>query len=57
MNIDDTGINEAVTRLLGLEGVSVVRVKDDGAGGSVVCVVTAEDSARACPSCGSSPPD
>ncbi|WP_200309702.1 transposase family protein, partial [Streptomyces adelaidensis] len=52
MNIDDTGINEAATRLLGLEGVSVIKVKDDEAGGSTVYVVTAEDSARACPSCG-----
>jgi transposase len=52
LNIDDTGINEAATRLLGLEGVSVMQVKDDGAGGSMVYVVTAEDSARACPSCG-----
>ncbi|MEV0924587.1 transposase family protein [Streptomyces spongiicola] len=52
MNSDDTGINEAATRLLGLEGVSVIKVKDDGAGGSTVYVVTNEDSARACPSCG-----
>ncbi|WP_338674649.1 ISL3 family transposase [Streptomyces sp. SCSIO 30461] len=52
MNSDDTGINEAATRLLGLEGVSVTQVKDDGAGGSTVYVVTSEDSARACPSCG-----
>lgn len=52
MDIDDTGINEAATRLLGLEGVSVTQVKDDGAGGSTVYVVTSEDSARACPSCG-----
>ncbi|MFF2507724.1 transposase family protein [Streptomyces sp. NPDC058067] len=51
MDIDDAGINEAA-RLLGLEGVSVTQVKDDGAGGSTVYVVTAEDSARACPSCG-----
>ncbi|MGW3635127.1 ISL3 family transposase [Streptomyces sp. NPDC005122] len=52
MNIDDTGINEAATRLLGLEGVSVTQVKDDGPAGSTVYVVTNEDSARACPSCG-----
>ena len=52
LNIDDTGINEAATRLLGLEGVSVIKVKDDGSGGSTVYVVAAEDSARACPSCG-----
>jgi transposase len=30
----------------------VTQVRDDGAGGSVVYVVTAEDGARACPSCG-----
>jgi transposase len=52
LDIDDTGINEAATRLLGLEGVSVIKVKDDGTGGSTVYVVTAEDSARACPACG-----
>ena len=52
MDIDDTGINEAATRLLGLEGVSVTQVKDDGSGGSAVYVVTSEDSARACPACG-----
>ncbi|MET7728520.1 ISL3 family transposase [Streptomyces mirabilis] len=52
MSIDDIGINTAATRLLGLEGVSVTQVKDNGAGGAVAYVVTAEDSARACPSCG-----
>ncbi len=52
MDIDDTGINEAATRLLALEGVSVIKVKDDGSGGSTVYVVTNEDSARACPACG-----
>lgn len=52
MSIDDTGTNEAATRLLGLEGVSVTQVKDDKAGGSTVYVVTNEESARACPSCG-----
>jgi transposase len=52
LSIDDTGINTAATQLLGLEGVSVTQVKDDGAGGSTVYVVTNEDSARACPSCG-----
>ncbi|GAA2334480.1 transposase family protein [Streptomyces violaceusniger] len=52
MDIDDAGINEAATRLLGLEGVSVIKVKGDGSGGSTVFVVTAEDSARACPLCG-----
>ncbi|MEV1051072.1 hypothetical protein [Streptomyces sp. NPDC049887] len=52
MSIDATGTNEAATRLLGLEGVSVTQVKDDKAGGSTVYVVTNEESARARPSCG-----
>jgi transposase len=52
LNIDDTRINEAATRLVGLEGVSVTQVKDDGTGGPSVYVVTSEDSARACPGCG-----
>ncbi|MBQ1101327.1 transposase family protein [Streptomyces sp. b94] len=52
MDIDDTGINEAATRLLGMEGVSVLHVNDDGAGGSTVYIVTNEASARACPGCG-----
>ena len=30
----------------------MIKVKDDGVGGSTVYVVTDEDSARACPSCG-----
>ncbi|MFE4958789.1 hypothetical protein ACFRCW_33375 [Streptomyces sp. NPDC056653] len=47
MSIDDTGTNEAATRLLGLEGVNVIKVGDDGAGGSVAYVVTAEEGARA----------
>ncbi|MBT2364052.1 transposase family protein [Streptomyces sp. ISL-10] len=29
-----------------------MQVKNDGVGGAVVCVVTTEDSTRACPSCG-----
>ncbi|MFE2933498.1 transposase [Streptomyces sp. NPDC059278] len=52
MNIGDSRINEAATRLLRLEGVSVIKVKDNGAAGSTVYVVTNEDSARVCPSCG-----
>ncbi|WP_434595814.1 ISL3 family transposase [Streptomyces sp. A5-4] len=52
MSTHDTEINRDATRLLRLEGVSVTKVKDDGAGGSTVYVVTSEDSARACPSCG-----
>lgn len=47
-----TEINEAATQLLGLERVSVTQVKDDGTGGSVGYVVTAEDFARARPACG-----
>ncbi len=50
MNSDDTGVNEASTRFLGLEKVSATQVK--GAGGSTVYVVTNEESARACPVCG-----
>lgn len=52
MSIDDTGTNEAATRLLGLEGVSVTQVRDDGSAGSTVYVVTNEEAARACPACG-----
>ncbi|MGY3678350.1 transposase [Streptomyces sp. TE33382] len=51
-NIDDSRINEAATRLLRLEGVSVIKVEDDEAAGSTVYVVANEDSARVCPSCG-----
>ncbi|MBV9023294.1 MAG: transposase family protein [Streptomycetaceae bacterium] len=52
MNNNDTEINTAATHLLGIEGVGVVHVEDDGAGGTVVHVVTTNASARACPSCG-----
>lgn len=45
MSTDDTEINAAATQLLGLEGARVVKVADDGAGGSVVDVVTSEDFA------------
>ncbi|MGI5182522.1 ISL3 family transposase [Dactylosporangium sp. CA-152071] len=40
------------TRLLGLEGLAVVGVEDDGAGGPVVHLVTADEQARCCPDCG-----
>jgi transposase len=52
LNSNDTEINTAATHLLGIEGVGVVHVEDDGAGGTVVHVVTTNASARACPSCG-----
>jgi hypothetical protein len=45
------------TQLLGLGGISVTQVRDDGAGGSVVYVVTAEDGAPGpVPPVGCSPP-
>ncbi|MFD7027456.1 transposase family protein [Streptomyces sp. NPDC059917] len=47
----DTEINTAATRLLGLEGVSVVQGDDYGRG-SLVNMVASEDSARACRGCG-----
>ena len=43
---------EHASRLLGLEGVAVARVELDPFGGRVVLVVTEDDSAAACPSCG-----
>ncbi|MDJ0347665.1 ISL3 family transposase [Streptomyces sp. H10-C2] len=52
MNSNDTDINTAATRLLGVEGVGVIHVEDDGIGGTVVHVVTTDESARACPTCG-----
>ncbi len=39
------------TRLLGLDGLAVVAVEDDGAGGPVVHLVTADERARRCPAC------
>lgn len=52
MNSNDTEINTAATHLLGIEGVGVIRTEDDGAGGTVVHVVTTDGAARACPACG-----
>ena len=43
---------EDASRLLGLEGVAVQRVELDPFGGRVVHVVTADEAAAACPSCG-----
>jgi transposase len=40
------------SRLLGLEGLGVQRVESDAFGGRVVHVVTADETASACPSCG-----
>uniref|UniRef100_UPI0029C9B07D ISL3 family transposase n=1 Tax=Micromonospora sp. RTP1Z1 TaxID=2994043 RepID=UPI0029C9B07D len=42
---------EDTTRLLGLDGLAVVRV-DDGVDGPVVHLVTADEQARYCPQCG-----
>jgi transposase len=44
--------NAGATRLLDLEGLAVREVFEDGFGGRVVHVVTAELAASACPSCG-----
>jgi hypothetical protein len=45
-------IEAGATRLLGLEGLAVLRVEADESGSRVVHVVTAEETASACPSCG-----
>jgi len=42
----------AASDLLGVEGVSVVRTESYGVGGTVVHVVTTDETARACPACG-----
>ena len=44
--------SEGASRLLGLAGVAVARVELDPFGGRVVHVVTADECAAACPSCG-----
>lgn len=49
MNIDDTCTN--ATLLLGLEGLGVIEV-EEAAAGLVVHVATTDESARACPDCG-----
>ena len=41
-----------VSRLLGLEGLTVTQVEVDDAGGRMMHVVTADELAAACPSCG-----
>jgi len=41
-----------VSRLLGLEGLAVTQVEVDDAGGRMVHVLTADELAAACPSCG-----
>ena len=40
------------TKLLGLDGLAVVRVEVDEDGARTVHVVTADETAAACPSCG-----
>ncbi|MET7382772.1 transposase family protein [Streptomyces sp. NPDC005526] len=40
------------TLLLGLDGVSVVRVESPADGTRRVHLITADEAARACPSCG-----
>lgn len=44
-------VEQGATRLLGLEGLTVVRVELDGDGGRVVHAVTADDEPPACPEC------
>src|SRR5258708_4507120 len=46
-----TGMVNDTTRLLGLDGLAVVAVKD-GVDGPVVHLVTADEQARSCPECG-----
>jgi transposase len=45
-------IESDASRLFGLEGLAVTRVVTDGEGGRVVHVVTADETAAGCPSCG-----
>ena len=45
-------INQDGTALLGLEGLALVRVEVQADGARVVHVVTADESAAACPTCG-----
>jgi transposase len=51
LNTDDTCTDTYATKLLGLEEMGVIRV-EDGEAGPIVHVATAEEAARACPSCG-----
>ena len=46
------GIEPGATRLLGLDGLAVVRVEREESGARVVHVVTADETASACPGCG-----
>ena len=45
-------VEDGATRLLGLEGLTVVQVVVDDAGGRVVHAVTAEEVLPGCPKCG-----
>jgi len=45
-------VEEGATRLLGLEGLTVVSVVIDDAGGRIVHAVTADEVAAGCPECG-----
>ena len=48
----DGGDASDASRLLDLDGLAVERVERDAFGGRVVHVVTADETASACPSCG-----
>lgn len=45
-------VSEEATKLLGLDGLAVVEVEVDADGGRTVHVLTADESAAACPTCG-----
>ena len=45
-------IEEGATRLLGIDGLAVVRVEREDSGARVVHVVTVDAAASACPDCG-----
>lgn len=45
-------VNEDGTALLGLDGFALVRVDVEPGGARVVHVVTADETAAACPTCG-----
>ena len=46
------GVEVGADRLLGLEGLTVVRVELDAQGGRVVHAVTAQEFEPGCPKCG-----
>ena len=50
-HVQDDLVSDA-SRLLDLGGLAVDRVASDAFGGRVVHVVTADETASACPSCG-----